>query len=77
MRDHYLAAAAMTLIVLCGTTYSAAKDNPATQLQIEPSPGSPAKTPGAPPRELIVTVLDNGEVFKGPWALVPETPSAN
>ena len=62
MRDQYLAAAAMTLIVLCGTIYSAAKDNPATQLQIEPSPGSPAKTPSAPPRELIVTVLDNGEV---------------
>jgi hypothetical protein len=25
----------------------------------------------------ISVVLDNGEVFKGPWALVPETPSAN
>jgi len=62
MRDHYLAVTAMTPIVLCGTVYSAAKDIPATQLQIGPSPGSPGKIPSAPPRELIVTVLDNGEV---------------
>jgi hypothetical protein len=66
MRDHYLAAAAMTLITLCATAYSAAKDNTAAPTQIASTPESAAKAssapPGAPPRELIVTVLDTGEV---------------
>jgi PRC-barrel domain protein len=62
MRNHYFAAAAMTLIALCATVCSAAKDNPAAHPQNEPSPESPAKTPGAPLRELTVTVLDNNEV---------------
>jgi hypothetical protein len=38
MRNHYLAAAATTLIALCATVYPAAKDNPAARPQNEPSP---------------------------------------
>jgi hypothetical protein len=62
MRNHYLAAAATTLIALCATVYPAAKDNPAAQPQNEPSAESPANIPIAPPRELTVTVFGNNEV---------------
>jgi hypothetical protein len=58
MRDHYLAAAAMMLVALCAPVYSASKDNPAIQPQIQPLPESPSP----PTRELTVTVLDNSEV---------------
>jgi hypothetical protein len=58
MRDHYPAAAAMMLVALCAPGYSASKDNPAIQPQIEPLPESPSP----PTRGLTVTVLDNSEV---------------
>jgi hypothetical protein len=62
MRDHYLAAAAMTLIALSAINYAAAKDNAATPLKNAPVPESTAEASSAPARELIVTVLDTGEV---------------
>jgi hypothetical protein len=62
MRDHYLAATAMTLIALSAIDYSAAKDNGATPLKSAPVPESAAEASSAPARELIVTVLDTGEV---------------
>jgi PRC-barrel domain len=63
MRDHYRVAAAITLIVLSATVYTAVRDNPAAQPQIEqPPPDDPAKGPAAPPREPTVTVFDHREV---------------
>jgi PRC-barrel domain protein len=62
MRNPYFAAVTMTLIALCAAVCSAAKDNPVAQPQNESSPEDLAKTPGASPRELTLTVLDNNEV---------------
>jgi hypothetical protein len=64
MRDHYGAAMALALIVLSGTEYSVAQDNPAAQTQTEQSPDNPVKGSSAlpPVREPTVTVLDHREV---------------
>jgi hypothetical protein len=35
MRDHYLAAAAMTLIALCAINYAAARDNATAPLKLK------------------------------------------
>jgi PRC-barrel domain len=63
MRDYYRVAAAMTLIALFATTYTAVQDNPAAQPQTEQPPEDAGKTaPAGPPREPTVTVLDHREV---------------
>jgi hypothetical protein len=54
MRDHYGAAAAIAMIALSATVYSAAQDNPATPPQTE--------GPNAPAREPTMTVFERHEV---------------
>jgi hypothetical protein len=61
MRDHYRAAAAMTLIALFATAYMAVQDNPAAQPQTEQPPDDAGKTTPAG-REPTVTVLDHRDV---------------
>jgi hypothetical protein len=62
MRDYYRAAAAMTLIALFATVYTAVQDNPAAQPQTEQPPDDGKTAPAAPPREPTVTVLDHRDV---------------
>jgi len=63
MRDSYRVAAAMTLIALFATAYTAVQDNPAAQPQTEQPPEDAGKTaPAGPPREPTVTVLDHRDV---------------
>ena len=63
MHDSYRVAAAMTLIALFATAYTAVQDNPAAQPQTEQPPEDAGKTaPAGPPREPTVTVLDHRDV---------------
>jgi hypothetical protein len=56
MRHHYRAGAAVALIALSATVYSAAQDKPVSQPQTDPLP------PSGPPNEPTVTVFDHHEV---------------
>jgi PRC-barrel domain len=60
--DHRGIAAAMTLIALLATAYSAGQDSAAAQPQLEQPLNDLGKTPIEPPREATVTVYDNREV---------------
>jgi PRC-barrel domain len=62
MRDRYRLTAAMALIALSPTVYTAVQDSVAAQPQIEQLPNDPGKAPIAPPQGAIVTVFDNREV---------------
>jgi len=61
-RDHCLAAAAMTLIVLSSALSSAAQESPAALPQTEQPPENAAKGAGSATREPTVTVFERDEV---------------
>jgi hypothetical protein len=62
MREHCRVMAAMMLIALVATVYSAVQDSAAAQPQLEQQLNEPSKTPTGPPREATVAVFDSREV---------------